>query len=327
MTVSGPERRVVIVDDSRTIQAMLDNAFSIRPDFRVVGFCSDAESAVETIRRLMPDLVTIDLCMPYLDGAALLGMIADIKDVCKVVVSDTAVTNLLLTSKLMEAGASACLGKTELARNPDSFFKKINAALAAVGKAKRHHPVPSGDAASARVEAPRVAMADAVASFPVPADEAARLELIRAKALANASREAQFDLITKHVAKMTAFPACLLTFIDRDTQWIKSAYGLDTESTPRDQAFCNYTISQGGAFVVTDTAADERFARNPLVTGAPHIRSYAGHPVVTEDGVAVAALCVIDTRVRPASKQVLDQLAGASEIIAELINQRPAIAA
>ncbi len=327
MAVSGSERRVVIVDDSRTIQAMLDNAFSVRADFRVVGFCSDAESAVEMIRRLMPDLVTIDLCMPYLDGAALLDMIRDLKDVCKIVVSDTAVTKMLLTSKLIEAGASACLGKSELVRSPETFFRKINAAIASVGKEKRHHPVVPSGAVLARAEPGRVAQERSLPSFPVPADETARLEVIRVKALANASREAQFDLITKHVAKVTAFPACLLTFIDRDTQWIKSAHGLDTESTPRHQAFCNYTISQGGAFVVADTAADERFSRNPLVTGAPHIRSYAGHPVITSDGVSIAALCVIDTRVRTASRQVLDQLADMAGIIAEMINQRAPVAA
>jgi chemotaxis response regulator CheB len=71
----GPDkvaRRVVVVDDSRTIQAILDNAFSARTDFRVVGFAADGNVAAEMIRRLMPDVVTIDLAMPYIDGEALL---------------------------------------------------------------------------------------------------------------------------------------------------------------------------------------------------------------------------------------------------------------
>ena len=323
MAVSGAERRVLIVDDSRTIQAMLDGVFSNRAGFRVVGFSSDAESAVEMIRRLMPDIVTIDLCMPHPDGAALLEMIGDLHAVCKIIVSDTPMTNLVLASSLLKAGASACVGKSELSRNPDAFFKKINAAFAAVARDRRHHPNGSGVGSP---EGSGIA-AELHPSFPIPTDETARLELIRIKGLANASRERQFDLITKHVARATAFPACMLTVIDRDTQWIKSAYGIDLQSTPRHQAFCNYTISQGGAFVVSDSALDDRFALGALVTGPPNIRSYAGHPVVTNDGVNIAALCVIDTRVRTVPRQVLDQLADMSEIIAELIDQRSRVAA
>ena len=327
MTGPGAERRVFIVDDSRTIQAMLDNAFSSRPGFRVVGFSGDARAAAEMIRTMLPDIVTIDLCMPYLDGAALLAMIGDLTGICKIIVSDTTTTNLLLTSKLVEAGASLCLGKSELIRDPDAFFKKINTAADAVGRHKRPHPSPVRGATDARADRARDIEPASVAAFPVPADEALRLRTLHRKSLANASAERQFDLITRHVARATGFPACLLTFIDRDTQWIKSAYGLEVKSTPRHQAFCNYTISQGGAFVVSDTGADKRFCDNPLVTGAPNIKSYAGHPVVTSDGVRVAALCVIDTRARTVSRQMLDNLADLSDIVAEIVDQRPSIAA
>ena len=117
--------RVVIVDDSRTIQAMLDNAFSKRTDFRVVGFSSDAATAVDMIRRLMPDIVTIDLSMPYIDGATLLRMIADLETVCKIVVSDAPLKNLALAEGLVQAGAALCLGKTDLAADPDAFFTKV----------------------------------------------------------------------------------------------------------------------------------------------------------------------------------------------------------
>ena len=87
MGSSPLQLKVVIVDDSRTVQAMLDNAFSKRTDFDVVGFASDAPSAAEMVRRLKPNIVTIDLCMPYLDGAALLEMLSDTPTVCKIVVS------------------------------------------------------------------------------------------------------------------------------------------------------------------------------------------------------------------------------------------------
>ena len=323
MSRSVTQHRVVIVDDSRTVQAMLDNAFSRRSDFRVVGYANDALSAAEIIRRLMPDVVTIDLSMPYLDGAALLEMIGDLPAICKVVVSDKSVTNLFLTTKLREAGASICLGKSELIHDTEHFFSKIYAATEALSHHKRsalhkvHLPraIPEYNARSVQ--------AKPIVSFPVPADETARIAYLSANRMANAERLRAFDLITKHVASVTAFPACLLTVIDSDTQWVKSAYGLEVESTPRHQAFCNYTISQGGTFVVSNTVADARFNSNPLVSGAPHIKSYAGHPVMNSAGVAIASLCVIDTKPRTVSSHVINQLGGMAEIVGEMIDPRP----
>lgn len=118
-----------------------------------------------------------------------------------------------------------------------------------------------------------------------------------------------------------------MTFIDRDTQWTKSSYGFDRTSVPRDQAFCNYTISQSGCFVVPNAANDHRFAQNPLVTGAPYIKAYFGYPIVTGDGVRVGALCLIDIRPRTISNGIIRQLKGISEILSEMIDRRPALAA
>lgn len=320
-------RRVVIVDDSRTIQAMLDNAFSKRADFRVVGFSSDATMAVEMIRHLMPDVVTIDLNMPYVDGATLLRMIGNLKTVCKIIVSDAPAKSLALSASLLEAGAALCLSKSELPVNPDHFFSKINAAAAKTSKDCKRDSSTAGDPRARGGVAATSLQAGRDKSFPRPIDEKARIKIVRQKRLTNSERERQFDLVTKHVAKITGFPVSLLTFMDSDTQWIKSANGWDVDSTLREEAFCNYTIAQGGAFVVANAASDERFSHFPSVTNAPSIRCYAGHPVTTSDGVTVGALCVIDNRVRTVSKHVLDQLAGMSEIVAEMINQRPSIAA
>jgi DNA-binding NarL/FixJ family response regulator len=321
------ERSVVIVDDSRTIQALLDNAFSKRNDFRVVGFSSDASVAAEMIRELRPDVVTIDLCMPYLDGAGLLDLISDLDDVCKVIVSDLPFKNLLLSAKLIEAGAAACVAKSDLAANQEGFFRKVNAAIASNKARPRTAPKPLIALTTSELTPLPETPSNEIIPFPVPADEAKRIETLHRKRLLNAKPERQFDLVTKHVAKVTAFPVALLTFIDKDTQWIKSASGLDVTQTPRSEAFCNYTIAQGGPFVVANAASDLKFARNPLVTGGPSIRCYAGHPVVTSDGLTVGSLCVIDNRVRTVSKHVLDQLAGMSAIVAEMIDQRPALAA
>ncbi|MBB4155508.1 CheY-like chemotaxis protein [Sphingomonas jinjuensis] len=313
--------RVVIVDDSRTMQAMLDNAFSARTDFRVVGFSSNAAAAVDMIRGLMPDVVTIDLNMPYIDGATLLGMISDLQTVCKIVVSDAPLKNLALAASLMRAGAALCLGKTDLATDPDDFFAKVRAAASQIDKSGTYRWNP-GEEPDTRTTTGRMLPVRPEAQFPVPADEKSRLQFLSQSTLINNDRERRFDLVTRHLTRVTDYPVSLLTFIDRDTQWIKSASGLEVGSTPREEAFCNYTIAQGGAFVVANAASDRRFAHFTSVASSPDVRCYAGYPVTTSDGVNVGALCVIDNRVRTVSRHVLDQLAGMADIVAEMIDQR-----
>lgn len=319
-------RRVVVVDDSRTIQAMMDNLFSSRRDFQVVGFAAEANTAAELVRTLLPDIVTIDLCMPYLDGEALLAMIKDLTGTCKVVVSEKCASNRLLYTRLMEAGASLCMTKSELAADPATAFRLIGKAADRTGTKGRD----VSDRTSPVFRSPAPAAGNQIPGelpFPVPADEEDRLRVARSKALFNATREPQFDAITRNAARLTGFPIALLTFIDRDIQWIKSSHGLNVEQAPREQAFCAYTISQGGAFAVSNAATHDRFAQYPMVVGEPGIRSYAGFPIRTHGGVTIGTLCVIDTRVRTISRYTLDQLAGLSDIIAELIESRPDIAA
>ena len=118
-------RRVVIVDDSRTSQAILERTFEQRPDFKIVGIAGDATQGMEMVRRLGPDLVTIDLCMPYIDGAALLETMKNWTGLCKIVISDQAVKSILVSSKLEALGASLCLGKREILNAPSFFFKRV----------------------------------------------------------------------------------------------------------------------------------------------------------------------------------------------------------
>lgn len=316
-------KRVVIVDDSRTIQALLTSVFDASNEFKVVGVASDAESAVSMIGKLRPDVVTIDLCMPYIDGAALLEMLGDLGGVCKIVVSDHAANNVGMVSKLRSLGAAACIAKAELSASPTAFLKKLLSVLATFetpGTFTRS--LPSHDYARlAKPGSGRVAF-----GFPVPADERERIAYVHRKQLANATPERQFDLMTRYFARLTSFPVCLMTFIDRDTQWLKSCYGFPKTSTPRCEAFCNYTICQDETFVVRNAANDERFETYPSVTGDPYVRTYVGHPIIA-DGIHVGAMCIMDTRVRVVSDILVARLRDVAEIAAEMINSRPAMAA
>ena len=317
------------MDDSRTSQAILETAFETRLDFKVVGIASDAETGRDMIRRLAPDLVTIDLCMPYIDGTSMLGMIASMTAVCKVIVSDQATQSVFLSSKLEALGASLCIGKRDVIADPSDFFRKVNkacdriAAAASVGRGAG--PVLSSD--PSRRPGVRRPSEAVHFGYPVPHDEHARLQLIRRKQLANAARERQFDQITQYTASATDFPVCLLTFIDRDTQWIKSSYGFEGQSTRRADAFCSHTIASESLFIVANAATDVRFSGNPFVVGQPGFRTYIGHPVVSDEGVRVGALCVLDTKVRTVSVPVRRQLAAIANVVGGMIDSRPAVAA
>jgi PAS domain S-box-containing protein len=138
---------------------------------------------------------------------------------------------------------------------------------------------------------------------PRPANEAERLAALRALEVLDTPPEEGFDELTALAASICRAPVAIISLIDEDRQWFKSKIGLTLCETPRDDSFCTWTILQPDLFVVPDARADERFADNPLVTSTPEIRFYAGVPLVTAEGHALGALCVIDHRPRELSAE------------------------
>lgn len=123
--------------------------------------------------------------------------------------------------------------------------------------------------------------------------EASRLEALNALDILDTPSEARFDRLTRLAAMTFGVPIALVSLVDENRQWFKSRCGLDASETPRSIAFCSYAVALGDMLVVEDAKCDPRFADNPLVTGEPYVRFYAGQPVFSE-GKAVGTFCIID---------------------------------
>lgn len=127
-----------------------------------------------------------------------------------------------------------------------------------------------------------------------PADEAYRLDALQSLDILDTGPEADFDAIVGLARELFQVPICLVSLIDSGRQWFKACVGLDASETSREISFCGHAILQEGAFVILDATKDERFADNPLVTGPPDIRFYAGMPIRLPSGYQIGTVCIID---------------------------------
>jgi len=124
--------------------------------------------------------------------------------------------------------------------------------------------------------------------------EAARLRALERFEVLDTKPEPKFDRIVDMASRLLDAPISLISLVDGKRQWFKARIGFDIPETPRSIAFCAHAIETQEVMIVEDATQDPRFAENPLVTGSPEIRFYAGAPLTTDDGYRLGTLCVID---------------------------------
>jgi len=155
--------------------------------------------------------------------------------------------------------------------------------------------------------------------IPLPENEDERLASLDSYDILDTLEEDDFDEITKLASQICETPVALITLIDQKRQWFKSAVGTDVRETPREFAFCAYTILEKEVLVVNDTREDARFANNPLVTGDPNVTFYAGAPIINEEGFPLGSICVIDTEAKELNDQQIAALKTLSnQVLAQL---------
>lgn len=165
--------------------------------------------------------------------------------------------------------------------------------------------------------------AGAVVGLSRPRREQSRRDAIARYAILDSAPESQFDDIVRLAARIIGTQTAAISFIDDTRQWFKARCGLDPKETPLSVSFCVHAIEDKAPFVIRNALEDPRFADNPLVTGTPHIRFYAGMRILAGDGTPIAALCVIDPEPRPQGLTPIEEitlrtLAGQVEALLEL---------
>ncbi|APW38282.1 hypothetical protein RD110_14680 [Rhodoferax koreense] len=153
-------------------------------------------------------------------------------------------------------------------------------------------------------------------------DSQARLAELKRLLVMDTADEVCYDDLTRLAAQICDTPIALISLIDDKRQWFKSRVGLLARQTPREFAFCAHAVAAHRSLLVEDAASDPRFQHNPLVTGEPGIRFYAGALLMTRNGQALGTLCVIDRKPRTLTANQMEQLEFMARQVVEMLELR-----
>ncbi len=137
---------------------------------------------------------------------------------------------------------------------------------------------------------------------PIPENEARRLDALRKLNLLDTPIEERFERITKFACRLFDVSISTISLIDSNREWFKSCQGMSNREGARDVSFCGHAVLESDLLIIPDAQQDERFQDNPMVTGKPFIRFYAGHSLKGPDGYNVGVFCIKDQK----SKQMTD---------------------
>ena len=164
---------------------------------------------------------------------------------------------------------------------------------------------------------------------PVPEDEERRLAALDSLAILDTGREPRFDRLTGLAAALFDVPIAIINLVGRDRTQFKSCVGASSGGGPRDSSFCAHVVYNRKVMIVPDALRDPRFADNPHVTGEPHVRFYAGAPLILHDGSCVGTVCLIDMRSRALEGVSISLLEDLRDLVLQELergNQLPAAA-
>ncbi|WPB59003.1 ATP-binding protein [Xylophilus sp. GOD-11R] len=293
---------LLLVEDNAEVAAAVQE--SLRELGYRVTWAGDAEQALEILAREAGRFMVVfsDVVMPGIDGV----------DLAREIRRRYPALPVLLSSGYSRVLSRSVNIEFPLLAKPYSLVALASGLRDAIARrqAEVRHTGPSGFSTAADIEQARLTDLESLAVLDTPT-------------------EPSYDNLTRLAATLFDAPIALVSLIDADRQWFKSHLGLDATETPREYAFCAHAIeSPGEVMVVPDATLDPRFAANPLVTGDPNIRFYAGAPLVTSWGHAIGTLCVIDSQPREAQDRHLEALKLlAAQVVERLEADRPRDAA
>lgn len=158
-------------------------------------------------------------------------------------------------------------------------------------------------------------------------DEKARQHALNRFKVLDTPEEQGYDDITRMAADVCGTPMALISLSDHDRQWFKSRVGMQATQSPRENSFCMHALASPlEMLVVQDTSKDQRFVDHPMVIGEPNIRFYAGAPLLSVDGHAIGAICVIDTKPRVLDAGQLEALQFMAQQVMAMLESRVHVA-
>lgn len=160
---------------------------------------------------------------------------------------------------------------------------------------------------------------------PIPDNEAARVAALHEYAILDTPQDPAYDAFANLAAQVCDMPIALVNLVDTSRTWVKADFGLARHEFPRDVAFCSHAIASDDIFEIPDALLDPRFVKNPLVTGEPHVRYYAGAPLVDRYGHVLGALCTFDYVPRSLTEKQRETMRHLASSLVALIESRHGI--